>query len=78
MAGKIVKALPLDKMPIIIAGGSFNAKGIQINVEEGGIQILEKVLLSKIPIALISLLVVILSVHFIVQKDGKKEAPVVR
>ena len=38
--------------------------------KEGGIQILEKILLSKVPIALISLLVVILSVHFIVQKDG--------
>lgn len=40
--GKIVYSLPLDKMPIVIAGGSFNAKGIQINVEEFGNRILEK------------------------------------
>lgn len=46
-AGKIVKALPLDKMPIIVAGGSFNAKGIHLNVEEGGVKILEK-LIEKI------------------------------
>ena len=37
----IVKALPLNKMPIVIAGGSFNAKGIHTNVEEKGKQILE-------------------------------------
>jgi len=40
------------------------------NYKENGMQILEKILLSKIPIALISLLVVILSVYFVVQKDG--------
>ena len=40
------------------------------NYKEGGIQILEKILFSKLPIALISLLVVILSVNFIVKKDG--------
>lgn len=44
---KIVHSLPLDKMPIIIAGGSFNAKGTHINVEEAGIEMLEK-LLEKI------------------------------
>ena len=40
---KIVQALPLDKKPIIIAGGSFNAKGIHTNVEEQGKQMLEKI-----------------------------------
>ena len=40
------------------------------NYKEGGIHILEKILLSKVPIALISLLVVILSVYFIVEKEG--------
>jgi len=44
---KIVHGLPMNKMPIIIAGGSFNAKGVQINVEEKGTQILEK-LVEKI------------------------------
>lgn len=43
----IVNSLPLDKMPIIIAGGSFNAKGIYTNVEEHGKQILET-LIEKI------------------------------
>lgn len=38
----IVKNLPLDKTPIIIAGGSFNAKGINTHVEEDGRIILEK------------------------------------
>ena len=42
--GKIEHSLPLDKMPIIIAGGSFNAKGTHINVEEAGIEILEKLI----------------------------------
>ena len=42
------------------------------NYKEGGTNILEKVLLSKVPIALISLFVVILSVKFIVDKDGDK------
>lgn len=40
---KIVQSLPLDKMPIIIAGGSFNAKGIHTNVEESGKQMIEKI-----------------------------------
>jgi hypothetical protein len=40
---KIVQALPLDKTPIIIAGGSFNAKGTHTNVEELGKQMLEKI-----------------------------------
>ena len=44
---RIVEALPLNKMPIIIAGGSFNAKGLHTNVEEGGKQILED-LIKKI------------------------------
>ena len=51
------------------------------NYKEGGIQILEKIMLSKIPIALISLFVVICSVYFIVNKEGdtfvsKSEYPV--
>ena len=40
------------------------------NYKENGIKILEHILLSKIGLALISLLVVILSVYFIVQKEG--------
>ncbi len=40
------------------------------NYKEDGIKMLESILLSKIPIALISLLIVILSVHFILQKEG--------
>ncbi len=39
----IVKDLPLDKLPVIIAGGSFNARGRHTNVEKGGREILEKV-----------------------------------
>ena len=38
----IVNSLPLDKTPIIIAGGSFNAKGLNTHVEEDGRIILEK------------------------------------
>ena len=38
----MIKPLPLDKVPIIIAGGSFNARGIHTNIEENGIDILEK------------------------------------
>ena len=34
--GNIVESLPLNKMPIVIAGGSFNAKGRTTNVEENG------------------------------------------
>ena len=40
--GHMVKKLPLDKVPIVIAGGSFNARGIHTNVEEEGKAILEK------------------------------------
>lgn len=40
------------------------------NYKEDGIKILEKILMSKIPIALISLLVVVFSVYFITEKDG--------
>ena len=47
--GKIVYSLPLDKMPIVIAGGSFNAKGIHINVEEFGNRILEKLVEKTSP-----------------------------
>ena len=38
----MVKPLPLHKVPIVIAGGSFNARGIHTNVEEAGKLILEK------------------------------------
>lgn len=41
---KIVNSLPLDKMPIVVAGGSFNARGIQTNVEESGKELLEKLI----------------------------------
>lgn len=37
----IVKDLPLDKLPIIIAGGSFNARGIHTNVDRRGREFLE-------------------------------------
>ena len=40
--------------------------------KENGMDILENILFSKIGMALISLLVVILSVNFIVKKDGEK------
>ena len=40
------------------------------NYKDGGVKIIENILLSKIPIALISLLVVIVSVYFIVEKEG--------
>ena len=42
-----IKPLPTDKMPIIIAGGSFNAKHRETRVTEQGIQMLEK-LITKI------------------------------
>lgn len=42
-----IKPLPTDKMPIIIAGGSFNAKHRETRVTEQGIQMLEK-LIKKI------------------------------
>ena len=42
-----IKPLPIDKMPIIIAGGSFNAKHRETRVTEQGIQMLEE-LITKI------------------------------
>ena len=42
-----IKPLPTDKMPIIIAGGSFNAKHRETRVTEQGIQMLEE-LIKKI------------------------------
>lgn len=42
-----IKPLPTDKMPIIIAGGSFNAKHRETRVTEKGIQMLEE-LIKKI------------------------------
>lgn len=42
-----IKPLPTDKMPIIIAGGSFNAKHRETMVTEQGIQMLEE-LIKKI------------------------------
>lgn len=40
---KIIKSLPLDKLPIIIAGGSFNARGRHTNVEDWGYSLLENI-----------------------------------
>ena len=45
----VIKSLPLDKMPIVIAGGSFNARGIHTNIEEEGVEILEKLVKSINP-----------------------------
>ena len=42
LEGRIVNSLPLDRKPIVIAGGSFNARGIHTNLEEGGKHIIEK------------------------------------
>lgn len=42
-----IKPLPTDKMPIIIAGGSFNAKHRETRVTEQGVQMLEE-LITKI------------------------------
>ena len=42
-----IKDLPTDKMPIIIAGGSFNAKHRETKVTEQGLQMLEN-LIAKI------------------------------
>ena len=39
----VVKGLPMNKLPIVIAGGSFNARGIHTNVEEKGRKILEDI-----------------------------------
>ena len=41
-----IKELPQDKMPIIIAGVSFNAKGKETNVTEEGKKILEQLMKS--------------------------------
>ena len=41
-----IKELPLDKIPIIIAGGSFNAKGKETIVTEEGKKILEQLIKS--------------------------------
>ena len=40
--GHMIRPLPLDKVPIVIAGGSFNARDIHTSVEEEGKEILEK------------------------------------
>ena len=47
--GTMIRKLPLNKTPIIIAGGSFNARGIHTNVEEGGKEILEKLVKTVNP-----------------------------
>lgn len=38
----MIKPIPLNKVPIVVAGGSFNARGIHTNIEEDGIEILKK------------------------------------
>lgn len=38
----MIKPIPLNKVPIVVAGGSFNARGIHTNMEEDGIEILKK------------------------------------
>ena len=45
----MIKPIPLDKVPIVIAGGSFNARGIHTNVEESGVEILEKLVREANP-----------------------------
>ena len=42
--GKIVHSLPLDKMPIVIAGGSFNTKGRETVPSEEGINALKELI----------------------------------
>ena len=37
-----IKNLPIDKVPIIIAGGSFNTKGRETKATEEGIKTLKK------------------------------------
>lgn len=37
----IIRELPLDKVPIVVAGGSFNGKNIETQVDKRGIKILE-------------------------------------
>ena len=39
-----IKPLPTDKVPVIIAGGSFNAKGRETVVSENGIKILRQLI----------------------------------
>ena len=39
-----IKALPTDKVPVIIAGGSFNTKGRETIASENGIQILKEII----------------------------------
>ena len=39
-----VKQLPVDKIPIIIAGGSFNKKGRQTQVDDKGIELLRELI----------------------------------
>ena len=45
----MIKPLPLNKVPIVIAGGSFNARGIHTNIEEEGASILEKLVKQANP-----------------------------
>ena len=40
------------------------------NYKDGEVKTIEGILLSKFPLSIISLLVVVLSVYFIVQKEG--------
>jgi hypothetical protein len=37
-----VKKLPINKMPIVIAGGSFNSKGRETKLDDNGIEIIRK------------------------------------
>ena len=37
-----IKQLPIDKFPIVIAGGSFNSKGRETTISENGIKIIQK------------------------------------
>ena len=46
---EMIRPIPLDKVPIVIAGGSFNARGIHTNVEDGGVEILEKLVREANP-----------------------------
>ena len=39
-----IKTLPTDKVPIVIAGGSFNTKGRETPVTEQGINILRELM----------------------------------
>ena len=44
----MIKPLPLNKVPIIIAGGSFNARGIHTNIEEEGIDIVPEIMIPLV------------------------------